>query len=87
MFNNEDDYSIWEACEDMDQGGLRTSLGQGADPMSGAQQNGHTNAVRRRKKRQNKAFERVYAHVDDERIKEMLDALPPSDRRGAEAWR
>ena len=57
LFNHEDDYSIWEGCIDMDQGGQ----GQGADPMPGANQNGYSNAVRRRKKRQNKVFERVYA--------------------------
>ena len=39
-----------------------------------------------RKKRQAKACRLVYKHVDDERIKELLDALPMDDRRGAEAW-
>ena len=39
-----------------------------------------------RKKRQAKAYRLVYKHVDDERIKELLDALPMDDRRGAEAW-
>ena len=82
FFLNEDDWSLWQACNDTDQGGQA----QGADPLPAQGQNGHANAVRRRKKRQAKAFERVYAHVEDERIKELLDALPMDDRRRAEAW-
>ena len=70
MFLHEDDWSIWQACTDMDQGGQ----GQGADALPAQGQNGHANAVRRRKKRQAKAFERIYAHMEDERLKEMLDA-------------
>lgn len=82
MFLHEDDYSVWQACVDMDQGGG----GTGADALPGAQQNGFANAVRRRKKRQAKAFERIFSHMEDERIKDMLHALPHNDRRGAEAW-
>ena len=82
QFLHEDDYSVWQACLDQDQGGNAA----GADPMPGNQQAGHANAVRRRKRRQAQAFERVYAHVDDERIKEMLAALPEDGRRGAAAW-
>ena len=47
-FLHEDDYSLWQACQDTDQGGNAA----GADAMPGAQQAGHLNAVRRRKKRQ-----------------------------------
>ena len=81
-FLSEDDYSIWQACQDNDQGGNAA----GADPLPGLQQAGYNNAVRRRKKRQAQAFERVYAHTDDERLREMLDAIPDNGRRGAEAW-
>ena len=81
-FLHEDDYSLWQACSDTDQGGQ----GAGADPLPAGGQNGHVNAVRRRRRRQAKAFERVYAHMDDERIKEMLSALPDDDRRGVSAW-
>ena len=81
-FLHEDDYSIWQACTDMDQGGQNP----GADAMPGAQQNGHANAVRRRRKRQAKAFAIIYKHMDDERLKEMMDALPDNDRRGAGEW-
>ena len=66
-FLHEDDYSLWQACTDMDQGGQ----GQGADAMPAAGQNGFANAARRRRRRQAKTFERVYAHMEDERIKEM----------------
>ena len=45
-FLHEDEYSLWQACIDTDQGGNA----QGADPMPGANQNGHTNALRRRKR-------------------------------------
>ena len=82
LFLHEDDYSIWQAMADVDQGGN----GQGADPLPGPNQAGHANAVRRRKRRQKTAFKIVYKHFDNERIKEMLDAIPESDRRGAEAW-
>ena len=71
-FLSEDDYSIWQACQDSDQGGNAA----GADPLPGPQQAGYANAVRRRKKRQAQAFERVYAHTDDERLREMMDAIP-----------
>ena len=83
MFLHEDDWSIWQACIDSDQGGQA----QGADALPGPNQSGHANAVRRRKRRQKTAFKIVYKHIDNERIKEMLDALPDDDRRGAEAWK
>ena len=47
-FLHEDDYSVWQACLDQDQGGNAA----GADAMPGNQQAGHANAVRRRKRRQ-----------------------------------
>ena len=59
MFLHEDDYSLWQACTDTDQGGQ----GAGADALPAAGQNGHANAVRRRRRRQAKAFERVYTHT------------------------
>jgi hypothetical protein len=80
-FLSEDDFSLWSACQDMDQGGGAA----GADPLPGPQQAGYTNAIRRRKKRQAQAFERVYAHTCDERIREMLADLPNDDRKGAAA--
>ena len=43
MFLHEDDYSIWQAMADTDQGGRD----QAADALPGANQAGHTNAVRR----------------------------------------
>ena len=82
LFLHEDDYSVWQAMTDTDQGGQAA----GADALPAQGQNGHVNAVRKRKRRQCKAFERVYAHVDDERLREMLSALPDDDRRGAGAW-
>ena len=54
IFLHEDDWSIWQACIGMDQGGQAN----GADPMPAQGQNGYTNAVRRRRKRQAKAFNR-----------------------------
>ena len=81
MFLHEDDYSIYQCLTDLDQGGQ----GPGADQLPGQQQNGHANAVRRRKKRVAKAYQMIYNHTDDERLKEMLDALPSDDRRAASA--
>ena len=52
---------------DTDQGGRA----QGADALPGANQAGHANAVRRRKRRQKTAFKIVYKHIDNERIKEI----------------
>ena len=82
LFLQDDDHSIWSACTDLDQGGSAA----GAEAMPGATAAGYTNAVRRRKKRQAKAFWAVYAHVSDERLREMLDALPSDGSRGAAAW-
>ena len=82
MFLHEDDYSVWQACCDADQGGNDPS----ADALPAQGQAGYLNCVRRRKKRQAKAFSIVYSHTSDERLKEMMDALPTDDRRGAEAW-
>lgn len=61
LFLHEDDYSIWQAMADVDQGGN----GQGADPLPGPNQAGHANAVRRRKRRQKTAFKIVYKHFDN----------------------
>ena len=83
MFLHEDDYSVWQAMADTDQGGRDPN----ADPLPGQNQAGYANAVRRRKRRQKTAFKVIYRHIDNERIKEMLDALPDDDRRGAEAWK
>ena len=80
-FLGEDDESIWEACIDVDTGG--NGAGAAAMPAAGA---ALAKAQRLRKKRQAKAYKFVYRHVDDERIKELLNALPMNDRRGAEAW-
>ena len=80
-FLGEDDESIWDACTDVDTGG--NGVGATAMPTAGA---ALAKAQRLRKKRQAKAYRLVYKHVDDERIKELLDALPMDDRRGAEAW-
>jgi hypothetical protein len=82
MFLQEDDSSIWSAMDDMDQGGSKP----GAERMPAPQQSGFQNAQRREKKRHAKAFSLIYRHVDDERLREMLDALPPSNRRGTAAW-
>ena len=82
LFLHEDDYSVWQALTDTDQGGQAA----GADALPAQGQNGHANAVRKRRRRQAKAYERVYAHIDDERLREMLSALPDNDRRGVAAW-
>ena len=80
-FCHEDDDSIWEACIDIDTGGN----GTGATPMPTAAA-ALEKAERKRKKRQARAYKLIYKHIEDERIKELLDALPRDNRRGAEAW-
>ena len=82
MFLQDDDHSVWHALTDVDQGGQ----GANAEPLPGVNQAGHANAVRRRRKRQAKGYQIVYVHIDNERIKEMLSALPLDDRRGTSAW-
>ena len=83
LFLHEDDSSIWQTCEDTDQGGGDPN----ADPLPAQGANGHINAVRRRRKRQAKTFQLIYQHIDDERLREMLTDLPHDDQRGVEAWR
>ena len=51
MFLHEDDYSVWQAMADTDQGGRDPN----ADPLPGQNQAGYANAVRRRKRRQKTA--------------------------------
>ena len=82
MFMTDDSDSIWQVCEDTDQNGSHPD----AERMPSAHQSGYTNAVRREKRRQAKAFVLIYKHIDDERIREMLDAIPASNRRGTQAW-
>jgi hypothetical protein len=82
MFLTDDSDSLWQACIDTDQGGS----GPNAERMLTANQSGYQNAVRREKRRQAKAFALIYKHIDDERLKEMLDALAASNRRGTLAW-
>jgi hypothetical protein len=72
-FLHEDDYSLAKAILDVDQGGQ----GAGADALPAPGQNGYANAVRRRNKRQAKAYERVYAHIDCESLREMLASCNP----------
>ena len=78
----DDEYSIWEALNDTDQGGTDPN----ADAMPGPNQNGHTNAMRRRKRRQNTAYKIAYNHVDNVRIRELFAAVPKDNRRGVNAW-
>ena len=54
-FLHEDDYSLWQAMTDTDQGGQAP----GADAMPAVNAAGYLNAMRRRKRRQAKGFERV----------------------------
>ena len=68
QFLHEDDHSIWQAMTDVDQGGQ----GVGAEAMPTQMQAGFTNATRRRKKRQNKAYAVVYNHIDNDRLKELM---------------
>ena len=71
-FMRDDEYSIGDTIMDVDQGGQAV----GATAMPSAAQTGHVGAMRRRKVRVNKAFGRIYQHINDRRIREMLNALP-----------
>ena len=81
-FLHEDDYSILEAVNDTDQGGGDPN----APAMPANGQAGHAAAMRRMRKRQAVAFYRVYSNIEDERLKEMMNALPHDGRRGTAAW-
>ena len=81
-FLHEDENSILQAWLDTDTGGQDPA----ADPLPAVGVNGHINAVRRRRRRQAKAFSILYNHIDDVRLREMLSAIPRGDRRGVEAW-
>ena len=67
-FVKDDDYSVWQALNDIDQGGQ--------DPNAPALPGGNAAAPAQRKRlrRQALAYKMAYAHIDDERIREMLDA-------------
>ena len=52
VYLHDDDYSLWQAMTGMDQGGP----GNGADAMPAQGANGYTNAFRKRRKRQAKAY-------------------------------
>jgi hypothetical protein len=80
IFLQDDDSSVWSAMDDSDQGGGKP----GAERMPGG--TGLLNAQRREKKRHKKAFSLIYQHIDDDRLKEMLEALPNTNRRGTLAW-
>ena len=69
---HEDDYSVWTVLDDTHQGG--NALGAPNLPAAGAA--GHAAAMRKFNKRVAVAFERVYSHVDDERLQAMMDDLP-----------
>ena len=79
---NDDDYSIWQVLDDTHQGGNGATAP--ALPAAGAA--GHAAATRKHKKRINVAFERVCSHIDDDRLREMMHALPADDRRAYDAW-
>ena len=67
IFLQDDSDSVWQACDDTDQGGNAST----AERMPTQHQAGYLNAVRREKRRQAKAFALIYKHFDDERLREM----------------
>ena len=82
IFLHEDDYSLWSAVFGTDQGGDDPN----APALPAQGQNGYLQAVRKRAKRQKKAFEMVFNHIDNERLKDMLDDLPDNGDKGRAAW-
>ena len=79
IFLQDDDESVGLAMEDLDAGSPTNAL-------PGQAQAGYLNAKRRETRRQAKAYHLVYQHTDNERLREMFDALPKNGRRGAAAW-
>jgi hypothetical protein len=79
IFLQDDDESVGLAMENLDSGSPTNAL-------PGQAQAGYLNAVRRETRRQAKAFYIIYLHIDNERLREMLDALPRNNRRGSAAW-
>ena len=73
---------MWQAVYGTDQGGDQPN----APALPAQGQNGHLQAVRRRAKRQKKAYELVFNHIDNERLKDMLDDLPDNGDKGRAAW-
>ena len=82
MFLHEDDYSIWMAMEGTCQGGDDPN----APALPAQGQAGYLQAVRKRQKRQKKAFEIIFNHIDNERLKDMLHDLPDNGDKGRAAW-
>ena len=73
-FVKDDEYSVWQALNDIDQGGNDPN----APPMPGG--NALAPAQRKRLRRQALAYKMAYAHIDDERIREMEKVIARGDR-------
>ena len=79
QFSDKDDMdSLWRALTGTDQGG------RDGRAMPGG--NAREPAERKRVRRQAAAFSMVYLHVEDERLKEMLDAIDDPLDSGYRAW-
>ena len=79
QFSDKDDMdSLWRALIGTDQGGNDGRALPGG--------NAREPAERKRVRRQAAAFSMVYLHIEDERLKEMLDAIDDPDNAGYAAW-
>ena len=81
-FMREDEHSIWSVIDDTHQGGLAV----GAPALPGHAQAGHAAAARRQTVRVAVAFARIYDHINNEHLREMMVALPNDMRRARAAW-
>ena len=81
-FIGDSDWSAWETCIGADQGGG----GQGAPNMPAINAQDHGAAVRNRIKRQAFAYKLVFRHINDPRLRELLNELGNPDSVGRDAW-
>ena len=67
-FIGDEDFSAWECCIGMDQGGN----GDGAPAMPALNANNRDQLIRKRIKRQAFAYKLVFRHINDPRLRELL---------------
>ena len=73
-FLKDDDFCLWEAMTGYDQGGVHGRPLPGGTALRPTQ----VKLV----KRQAAAFAAIYMHIDDERLRDMLDAIDDPNQAG-----
>ena len=81
-FIGDEDFSAWECCIGMDQGGN----GEGAPAMPALNANNRDQLIRKRIKRQAFAYKLVFRHINDPRLRELLNEIGDREDLAQSAW-